>query len=120
MYVVRRDALPTPDEFEGVDHGGVPISFLLVEAAPGGGPALHKHKYAEVFVVVEGEATYIAGSEERHVIAGEIVVVPAGTPHRFFNSGKGPLRQVDIHASRRFVTEWLEAPRSDQPPPSDA
>jgi hypothetical protein len=24
------------------------------------------------------------------------------------NSGTGPLRQVDIHASERFITEWLE------------
>jgi mannose-6-phosphate isomerase-like protein (cupin superfamily) len=97
-----------------VDHGGLPISFLLVEAPPGGGPALHKHEYAEIFIVLEGEATYIAGGEERQVIAGEIVVVPAGTPHRFFNSGEGPLRQVDIHASRRFVTHWLEASSADE------
>lgn len=114
MYVVKRDALPTPDEFEGVDHGGLPLSFLLVEAAPGGGPALHKHDYAEVFIVLQGEATYVAGSEERHVTAGEIVVVPAGTPHRFFNSGKRPLRQVDIHASQRFVTEWLDVSSADE------
>jgi hypothetical protein len=24
------------------------------------------------------------------------------------NSGTGRLRQIDIHASERFVTEWLE------------
>jgi len=24
------------------------------------------------------------------------------------NSGAGRLRQIDIHASDRFVTEWLE------------
>jgi mannose-6-phosphate isomerase-like protein (cupin superfamily) len=42
------------------------------------------------------------------VSAGEIVVIPPDTPHRFVNSGDGPLRQVDIHLSSRFVTEWLE------------
>lgn len=91
MYVVGREQLPTQNEFEGVDHGGLPISFLLVDAAPGGGPTLHKHDYAEVFIVLDGEATYVAGDEERRVSAGEIVVVPAGAPHRFFNSGEGPL-----------------------------
>jgi hypothetical protein len=29
-------------------------------------------------------------------------------PHRFVNSGDGPLRQVDIHEGERFDTEWLE------------
>jgi hypothetical protein len=24
------------------------------------------------------------------------------------NSGAGRLRQIDIHASERFITEWLE------------
>jgi mannose-6-phosphate isomerase-like protein (cupin superfamily) len=108
MYVVNRDQLPTPNEFAGVDHGGLDVSFLLVDAAPGQGPVLHKHAYAEVFVVLEGTATFIAGHEERLVRAGEIVVVPADTPHRFFNSGDATLRQVDIHVSPRFVTEWLE------------
>lgn len=108
MYVVRRDQLPTANEFEGDDHGGLGVSFLLVDAAPGAGPALHQHKYAEVFIVLEGEATFVAGGEERRVNAGEIVVVPADTPHRFFNAGRGRLRQVNIHTNRRFVTEWLD------------
>ena len=39
--------------------------------------------------------------------AGEIVVVPAGQWHGFVNSGEGPLRQLDIHVSASFHTEWL-------------
>jgi mannose-6-phosphate isomerase-like protein (cupin superfamily) len=35
-------------------------------------------------------------------------MVPAGVPHKFVNTGAGRLRQIDIHASERFVTEWLE------------
>ncbi len=107
MYVVSQDQLPNPNEFEGADHGGVGISFFLVNASPGGGPDLHKHAYAEVFILLEGEATFIAGGEERQVRAGEIVVVPDDTPHRFFNSGQGQLRQIAIHVSPHFVTEWL-------------
>ncbi len=75
---------------------------------PGSGPSLHQHPYEEVFIVQEGRATYVLGDEERVVEAGEIVVAPANTPHRFVNSGDGPLRQVDIHASPRFIAEWLE------------
>ena len=84
------------------------FSFLYIDAAPGKGPALHKHPYAEVFIVLEGESMLIAGDEQRLVVAGEIVIVPADTPHRFYNAGQSTLRQIDIHESPRFITDWLE------------
>ena len=56
----------------------------------------------------EGNATFTAGEETIEVSGGQVVVVPAGVPHKFVNSGTTRLRQVDIHASDRFVTEWLE------------
>jgi quercetin dioxygenase-like cupin family protein len=94
-------------EFEGADHGGAGISFFLVSAAPGRGPSLHRHDYAEVFIVLEGQATFRGADGEVEVGAGQIVVVPPGEPHAFKASGEGS-RQVNIHASPRFVTEWLE------------
>jgi mannose-6-phosphate isomerase-like protein (cupin superfamily) len=112
MPVISQEALPISNiarEFVGQDHGGVGITFLLVDAAPGRGPALHQHPYEEVFIVQEGEATFVLDGEELEVRAGEIVVVPPHTPHRFVNTGDGPLRQVDIHVSPHFDTEWLEA-----------
>jgi mannose-6-phosphate isomerase-like protein (cupin superfamily) len=83
------------------------ICVIVVEAAPGDGPALHRHPYEEVFVVQEGEATFTLGDEQRVVRGGEVVVAPPGVPHRFVNSGDGPLKQVDIHVSRGFDTDWL-------------
>ena len=59
-------------------------------------------------MVQEGTVTFTAGEEVIEAGAGQVVVVPAGVPHKFVNSGTGPLRQVDIHASDRFITEWLE------------
>ena len=94
-------------EFTG-DVLDADVCVIIVDAAPGEGPRLHRHPYPEIFVVHEGEATFYVGDEERVVRAGEVAVAPAGQPHRFVNSGSGPLRQVDIHTSRRFVTEWLE------------
>jgi mannose-6-phosphate isomerase-like protein (cupin superfamily) len=105
MEIVKQSQLPER-ELEGADHGAG-VSIILVDARPGRGPALHKHTYEEVFVVQEGRATFTAGDEEREVSAGDIVIVPANTPHRFVNSGEGPLRQVAIHVSARFATEWL-------------
>jgi mannose-6-phosphate isomerase-like protein (cupin superfamily) len=80
----------------------------VVNAPPGDSPKLHRHPYEEVFVEQEGNATFTAGEETIEVSGGQVVVVPAGVPHKFVNSGTTRLRQVDIHASDRFVTEWLE------------
>ncbi len=98
----------TSYEFEGGRYGDSGVSFIVVEAPPGSGPKLHKHPYEEIFVVQEGNVTFTAGDEVIEADGGQVVVMPAGVPHRFVNSGAGRLRQVDIHASKRFITEWLE------------
>lgn len=111
MRVLDRSELTASDlgwEFEGAQHGGVKVCVLLIEAAHGTGPRAHAHPYEEVFVVLEGEATFTVGKETRVVCAGQIVVAPPDVPHTFVNSGQGVLRQVDIHPSARFVTGWLE------------
>ena len=94
--------------FQG-HHHSAGVSFIVVDAPPGGGPVLHRHPYEEVFLVQEGTATFTAGDEVFEATGGQIVVVPADVPHKFVNSGPGPLRQVDIHPTGRFVTEWLDA-----------
>jgi quercetin dioxygenase-like cupin family protein len=68
------------DGFERIgDEIGAGVSVIAVNARPGDGPALHRHTYAEVFGVLEGEATFTLGR----------------------------LVQVDIHEHPRFDTEWL-------------
>ncbi len=89
-------------DFVGETHGS-PFSAYIVTARPGQGPPLHIHPYVEVAFTVEGSAMITVGDETREVRAGGIVVIPANTPHRFINSGDTPLRQIDIHASPRFI-----------------
>jgi mannose-6-phosphate isomerase-like protein (cupin superfamily) len=109
--IVARDELPqsgSAHRFEGYLYGDANVSFFLSETPPGKGPRLHAHPYEEVFVVQEGSATFTAGEDVIEATGGQVVVVPAGVAHKFINSGAGRLRQVDIHASDHFVTEWLE------------
>jgi mannose-6-phosphate isomerase-like protein (cupin superfamily) len=94
-------------ELVGEEHA-VGVCLIFVDAPPGRGPSLHRHPYEEIFVVQEGRVTFTLGDSELEAAAGEIVVVPAHTPHAFVNPGPGPLRQLDIHVSPRFVTEWLD------------
>jgi mannose-6-phosphate isomerase-like protein (cupin superfamily) len=104
-HVVNKDELPygtIAHKFEGYRYGEVDVSFFLVDSPPGGGAVLHTHPYEEIFVTLEGEATFTVGDDTIEVSAGQIVVAPAGVPHKFVNSGSGPLRQVDIHPSGRI------------------
>ena len=80
-----------------------PFPAYIVTAKPGQGPPLHKHPYIEVAFTIEGTATITVGDETREVKAGGIVVIPANTPHCFVNSGASILRQIDVHASPRFI-----------------
>jgi mannose-6-phosphate isomerase-like protein (cupin superfamily) len=97
-------------EFVGAEHGDVPFSVILVHSRPGVGPKLHRHPYAEVFVVESGEATFRIGDETVVVEGGHVVVSPPGEAHGFTNTGTGDLRLTAIHASSRFTTEWLAGP----------
>ncbi|HEU5349901.1 MAG TPA: cupin domain-containing protein [Ktedonobacterales bacterium] len=109
--ILHRDDLPQVlgnYEFEGYLHGDSSVSFIWVDQPPGHGPRLHKHPYEEIFILLEGRGRYTVGTETLEATAGQIIVVPPNTPHKFINSGEGQLRQIDIHASKQFITEWLE------------
>jgi mannose-6-phosphate isomerase-like protein (cupin superfamily) len=114
ITVVRAEELRwsnIANEFIGDDHG-VSITFLVVAADAGRGAGLHKHPYDEVIIVLEGEATLDDGAARRVVGPGDIAVIPTGQPHGFANTGDSPLKQIDIHASPHFITEWIEQRRS--------
>ena len=93
--------------FEGYLHDAN-LSFFWVELAPGDGPRLHRHPCEEVLIILEGRGTFLLGTETVEAAAGQIVIVPSNMPHKFTNTGEGPLRQIDILPSRQIVTEWLE------------
>lgn len=85
---------------------GVSLIFESTRRA-GAGPRLHRHPYAETFVIRRGWATFTIGDDEVVGRAGQILVVPAMTPHRF-RTGDDGYEAVHIHAAPEFETEWLE------------
>jgi mannose-6-phosphate isomerase-like protein (cupin superfamily) len=93
--------------FAGADHGNLPFSIILIHVGPGGGPAMHRHPYPEVWLIEEGEATFQVGDRHFAVPAGRGVIGPPNVPHGFTNTGSGQLRLVSVRGSSRFVTEQL-------------
>jgi mannose-6-phosphate isomerase-like protein (cupin superfamily) len=95
-------------EFQGYLHGDSRVSFIWVEGRPGDGPRLHQHAYEEIFIMLEGTATFTIGDAVVEAVAGQVLVAPPKTPHKFVGTGTGALRQINIHASEHIITEWLE------------
>jgi quercetin dioxygenase-like cupin family protein len=95
--------------FIGDEHGdGIGVSFFVNRTPPGRGPSLHRHPYAEVFLVLEGDVAFTVGDERIAAGAGEVLVAPAEVTHAFVNSGDAPLLMVSIHPAAAMETEWLD------------
>ena len=98
-----RDPRHWKGRFEGRDHGtGVTVLFFSSEEV-GDGPVLHKHPYDEVFILRMGRALFNVGEAEFEAKAGDIVIAPAETPHRFEVLGPGRLETTDIHLSDHLI-----------------
>ncbi|MGW0228063.1 cupin domain-containing protein [Actinopolymorpha singaporensis] len=88
--------------------GAANVSIILESTTKAGvGPRLHQHPYAETFIIRRGSATFTVGEDQIEAHAGQVLVVPASTPHKF-STGESGYEAVHIHANPRFVTEWLE------------
>ena len=74
----------------------------------GEGPRLHVHPYDESFVVIMGQARFFVGDEVIEAAAGDVLLAPAGQPHRFENAGPGRLQTIDIHHSPRWIQTDLD------------
>ncbi len=100
-----------PDRWHGewqdpAGESGVSVIFNQTDEI-GYDVRLHRHPYAETFVLRGGHVRFTLGDETILASAGDIVVVPAGVAHRFENLGPDRLEMTDIHASPAFETEWL-------------
>jgi len=99
----------TAERFDGAAHGGgIAVSFFLNHTPPGRGADAHRHPYAEVFVVHDGEGTFVVDGVPVSARGGQVVVVPAGATHAFRNSGGRTLEMTSIHPAAEMVTEWLD------------
>ncbi|WP_280940214.1 cupin domain-containing protein [Aureimonas altamirensis] len=76
----------------------------------GAGPPLHVRPYDGTSIVVEGRARFRMGEAVLDAVAGEVVLGPAGVPHRFENLGPDRLQTIDI----RHSPEWIQTDLEDQ------
>lgn len=91
---------------EGRDIGSA-VSLIFEDwAEVDSGPRLHRHPYAETFVINAGRALFTIGDDQVEGSAGQTLVAPANTPHKFVVLET--YSAVHIHEADRFATDWLE------------
>ena len=95
--------------FEGGDFGLAHLTVVLGESHPGQGVPLHRHDCEELILVHSGRGTYTVGEATVEAGAGEVVVIPAGAPHRWVNHTEEPLVHTAVFPTDRFALEELEA-----------
>ncbi len=103
---------------EGLWHGnlegrtiGTDATLLFVTAEKvGDGPRWHVHPYDELFIIRTGRALFTIGEDKIEAKEGDILLGPAGVPHKYANLGPGLLESIDIHLSDRWIQEDLDDP----------
>lgn len=99
----------TSQRFDGAAHGGgIDVSFFLNHTPPGSHAAVHRHPYAEVFAIHDGEVTFSVDGADAPAHGGQVVVVPPGAWHGFHNTGARTLEMTSIHPVAEMVTAWKE------------
>ena len=101
--ILPKEQLQNGYLFQGKDYGGIPISFFWMQLQPDGGPKLHYHPYDEIFLVLEGRATFTVGESTLEVEAGNVVIGPANVPHKFSRTGAENLKIITIHPSPKTI-----------------
>ena len=103
VYEFRRSGETLVVAQIGDDSRGEPYRLDGTAAAHASGPPLHIHPHSEeTFEVLSGRLNVRAGAGVRVIGPGEKAVVPAGTPHKFWN-------EADEEA--RFSAQLLPALR---------
>lgn len=71
---------------------------LRMAPKQGNGPVSIHHKADEIFRILDGEARFHVDGKEFNAGAGDVIVVPRGTPHAFLNIG-----DTHLHMSIMFT-----------------
>ena len=86
------------------DTGGELLEFDLALTPDGHVPGKHVHpEQEERFTVTGGRMKFTMGRKKIVAEPGDVIVVPAGTPHKFVNAGDGPATaRVEVRPALRM------------------
>ena len=89
---------------------GMPVFTGVQTCQPGYATPMHWHPYVDCLFVLEGTMeAWLEGQQDRPAMLspGDMIALPACTPHVFRNAGDGVLRLLGIHASPTRIVHRL-------------
>src|ERR1700729_4036518 len=107
----------------GADTAGR-YTLIDMHVPPGGGPPPHRHDFAEMFTILDGEIELTFRGASRVAAAGVTINVPANAPHVFRNVSERPARLLCLCSPAGQEEFFKEvgvpvAPRTEAPPAPD-
>lgn len=85
--------------FRKVIHTGLYSQLVTMEIPPGGDIGDEVHTVDQVLIFTSGEGKAVVAGKEQLIKASDVVVVPAGTQHQFYNTSKDkPLELVTVYS----------------------
>ena len=130
-YTIATVAEESPD-FRRVLWTGEHTQLVVMTIPPGGeiGEEIHEG-VDQILTFVSGVGEAVVSGQRRKVVAGDLVVVPAGRKHNFLNTGENPLilytvygppEHADeaVHHTKEEADELEEAGKDEPPASSDA
>lgn len=82
---------------------GRELTFAVVELQPGAVAARHQHPNEQLGLVLKGTMRFVIGDETRDLAAGDVYVIPGGTPHE---ATAGPDGAVVIDVFAPIRADW--------------
>ena len=82
---------------------------------PGGGCIAHSHPAAQCFYIIDGEALFQVGDEERVVGKGSLVFVPPNVLHQYRTLGDEPFTELVMQESLEGLAEHTNYPNLSYP-----
>lgn len=112
-FTIATVAEQSPD-FRRVLWTGEHTQLVIMTIPPGGeiGEEVHEDT-DQILTFVSGIGEAVVSGKSRKVVAGDLVVVPAGLTHNFLNTGENPLILYTVYGPPHHAADAVHATKDE-------